>query len=278
MKFIEFAKFTIQKSFENYVNLRWMRRTYLKRKRHKLPNDLIISVTSFPARYPTLPLTLKCLLTQSVQPDRVILWLSEKEASELTREILELRQDGLEIKICDDHRSYKKIIPALNEYPDAFLVTADDDCYYWATWLDGLTSEFDSSKKEVLCHRAHEIVVGTDGYPLPYSNWRHNVKAGSASSLLFPTGVGGVLYRPGIFDQLVKNSELYLRLAPRADDAWLYFMASLNGAKFRKVGPRRTIVPWPQTQMVGLRTTNLGPNGENDVQIQNLISKFGFFL
>lgn len=277
MKLVELAKLTVQKSFKEYVNLRWMRRKYIERERHNLPSKLIVSVTSFPARYPTLPLTLKCLLTQSVQPDHVILWLSEKEASALTTEILDLCQDGLEIKTCDDHRSYKKIIPTLNQYPDSFVATADDDCYYWSTWLKGLTTEFAPDRHEVICHRAHEILVCTDGNPLPYSRWRHNVKAGSASHLLFPTGVGGVLYRPGIFDPTVTNSEMYLRLAPRADDAWLYFMASLNGAKFRKVGPRRTVIPWPQTQMVGLRTTNLGPNGENDTQIQNLISSFGFF-
>ena len=56
----------------------WWRRSRRPGRPHGLPVPLIISLTSFPARYDTLHLTLKSLMGQSVRPDRVILWLAEE--------------------------------------------------------------------------------------------------------------------------------------------------------------------------------------------------------
>ena len=46
---------------------------------HGRSRELIVSLTSYPKRFSTLHLTLKSLLTQSVRPDRVILWLAEAD-------------------------------------------------------------------------------------------------------------------------------------------------------------------------------------------------------
>jgi hypothetical protein len=37
------------------------------------------------------------------------------------------RLAGLEIRTCRDLRSVKKLVPALEEFPRAFIATADDD-------------------------------------------------------------------------------------------------------------------------------------------------------
>ena len=50
-------------------------------RQHNLPRELIVSLTSYPRRYPTLDFTLRSLLDQVERPDRVILWLTDAEIS-----------------------------------------------------------------------------------------------------------------------------------------------------------------------------------------------------
>ena len=62
----------------------------LSPKNHELPDNLIVSLTSFDKRFETLPLTLECLLSQTIKPDRVILWISYSDKSDLTDDIKKL--------------------------------------------------------------------------------------------------------------------------------------------------------------------------------------------
>jgi hypothetical protein len=104
---------------------------------HGLPGPLIISLTSYPARFSSLHLVLRALLSQSVAADRVILWLDPGDEDLLPRAA---RLPGLEIRTCPNWRSYKKIVPTLLEAPEAYIVTADDDIYYRPDWLAGLVA------------------------------------------------------------------------------------------------------------------------------------------
>jgi hypothetical protein len=47
----------------------------------------------------------------------------------------------------------------------------------------------------------------------------------------FPTGVGGILYPPKCFHKDIADKELFLKLAPNADDIWFWAMACLIGRK-----------------------------------------------
>ena len=74
-------------------------------------SDVIVSLTSFPARISNVHLVIQCLLRQTVLPRKVILWLSEEQfrgvvlpstLTSLTNEIFNIRfVDG-------DIRSHKK--------------------------------------------------------------------------------------------------------------------------------------------------------------------------
>ena len=48
-------------------------------KKHSLDKELIVSLTSYPKRFDILPITIQSLLNQTVKPDRIILWLYEKD-------------------------------------------------------------------------------------------------------------------------------------------------------------------------------------------------------
>ncbi len=257
------------------VAVRWRLRGLRATKVHGLDTPLVVSLTSYPPRFGTLLLTLKSLLMQSVAPDHVELWVAEADAASLPDAVLALRGAGLSIRTCADIRSYKKIIPVLAAHPEAVIVTADDDAYYWPTWLEDLTSAYRPGANEVLCHRAHEIVLDGDR-PASYPTWRFETPATEASRTIFPTGLGGILYRPGIFMSDIARQDLFQKHCPTADDVWLFWMASLRGALFRKVGPVRRFVLWPGAQAVALYNHNVVGENANDRQIAAMIEAYGF--
>lgn len=248
----------------------------LEIKKHGLPSDLVISITSYPDRFDTLHLTLACLLNQTIMPDRLVLWIAHQDREALPKEVLNLRQYGLEIKLCEDIKSYKKIIPTLKNNPDCFIVTADDDVYYWQTWLEELVKGWHRNKDCVIAHRVHRIKKKSETSLFPYSQWDLNfTKDLTPSRLNFPTGIGGVLYPPGVFHEDVLDIEIFMDLCPHGDDIWLYWMYRMNGVEVKPTGKNRMFINWPDSQDGALWKENLN-NGRNDEQIQNLISEYGF--
>lgn len=270
-------------NFLNRVRSRWLKIPIVwklkfdfvihkKRKAHVLPAPLIVSLTSYPARFKTLPKTLKCLLNQSVIPDKVILWIAHEHKNLLTKEIKNFK--NLDIRFCEDLKSYKKIIPALQEFGDAFIVTADDDLYYRYNWLEELTDAFRGNYKEVICHRAHGIVLNENNLPLPYLNWGHPKSETESEKLIFPTCGAGALFPPKIFFNDVTIAELFQTLCPNADDIWLWWMVRLNNGIFRKIGEEKLMLNSSSYNQIGLWYENMNLGG-NDKQMLAMTKEFG---
>jgi hypothetical protein len=269
---IRYASAVLGRALPVYVNARWA--TKQVARRHALPGRLIVSLTSYPLRFPTLHWTLKCLLSQSVAADEVILWIAREDERQLTDKILTLQGDGLTIKSCEDLGPYTKVIPALAEFPDAYVVTADDDIYYGPAWLEQLVAHERAGDADVLCHRAHRIRIGRNGIPVPYQEWDFDTRCKEPSFLIFPTGCGGVLYPPGALHRDVGNSAVFREVCPWADDVWLYWMMRRNGVVARRVGSRWLLPTWRGSQRVALWQTNVVARG-NDKCIKAMIERFG---
>jgi hypothetical protein len=247
-----------------------------KLKPAEIDGALIVSLTSYPPRFGTLAYTLKSLLAQSLKPDRIILWIAHGDRAALPKDVLDLEQRGLEIAYCENLRSYKKIVFALHAYPKGLIAIADDDTYYWRDWLKGLVAAYDPKRRRIPCYRAHRIVLRSDGRPAAYTTWQHNIGAPEASSLIFATGMGGVLYPADFLHPDVLSAETFSRLAPTADDVWLYWMARLGGSVFYKVGPRRRFHNWNGSQNISLYDSNALNNDANDVQIDAMMGTYGW--
>lgn len=246
-----------------------------KNKRHALDKKLIISLTSYPARFGTLDLTIKCLLMQSVMPDSIVLWISYRHKNELPRRVINLQRFGLEIRFCEDIRSYKKIIPSLVAFPNSYIVTADDDLFYPKKWLQELVCELRMDTKEIVAHRVHRIQLGYNNKPMPYNEWILGISDSKASKLNFPTSGAGVLYPPDVFHKDVCREDIFLALCPNADDVWLYWMAALNGASQRRVSSRQhRLYCWVNTQSTALSCENVIRAG-NDRQFSSMIERYG---
>lgn len=238
---------------------------------HGRERQLIVSLTSHAKRFPSLPLTLKSLLTQSIRPDRLVLWLAEVDRPLLPESVASLQQEGLEIRYCEDLRSYKKIIPSLASFPEADIVTADDDVYYWSDWLKELVLAAERFPQDVVAHRMHRM-LGTDQAIRPYREWPKKITDQTRDRCNFATGIGGVFYPAGCFHPDVLKRNEFMRLCPDADDVWLYWMVRLNGCYERHSGTRKEPVNWPGSQAAGLWKRN---KTGNDVQIRAMIERYG---
>jgi hypothetical protein len=244
------------------------------RRPHGLPAELVLSLTSYPPRFRTLSLTLRSLLRQTVKPDRTILWIAHADIPLLPKDVRDLQAAGLEIRATDDTKSYKKTIPALDAFPDAFICTADDDAYYRPTWLEQLVEGMSLTERLVTCHRAHQITLDANGRFQPYAQWLMDVRKRGKSELLFPTGVGGVLYPPGILAHTADDRVAAFTLSPHADDIWLYWIARRNGAIYKTVGRWCYLVLWRGTQDQALYHRNFTQGG-NDDQIRKMTERYG---
>jgi hypothetical protein len=242
--------------------------------KHRLPVELVVSLTSYPARFGVLHNTLFCMLGQNVQPDRTILWIADEDKRFLPSRITDLVQSGLDIRYTANTRSYKKLVPALVEFPDAAIVTADDDVYYHPGWLGELASSFVPGNAELLCHRTHQITFDSDGRVKPYALWNQNFEAPTARDDLFMTGCGGTLYPPGVLHGHATDASRYMALCPTADDIWFNWMAWLNGGKIRKVKSSFEICAWPGSQLTALYRENVRDGG-NDQQFETMIKTYG---
>ncbi|MEA4973975.1 hypothetical protein SDC9_108499 [bioreactor metagenome] len=197
---------------------------------------IVVSLTSFPARIGIVHNTIQCLLMQSVKPDKLILWLAieqfpEKE-KELPSELIALRKYGLSIEWCHDIRSFKKLVPTLEQHSDAIVITADDDLYYRKSFVKRLYDSFLQYPEDIHCHRITKIFIDEEVYhaiPGGYDTYMQ------PSFLHKLTGCGGTCYPPHSLYNDVCKLELFMTLAPTNDDIWFWLMAVLNGRRIRVV-------------------------------------------
>lgn len=262
--------------FSYVVNLRWAFRNvlhYFMREQ----TDIIISLTSYPPRFAHLHLTIKCLLTQSVRPKSVVLWIAHEDIASLPQSVQDLEKAGLQIRGCANIRSYKKLIPCLEAYPGTRILTADDDLFYPRNWLKSfwITSQ-ETDPQTVVFMRGHEIALDEEGEPLPYDLWSHDTNHGDSSgNFVVPTGVGGVLYPARGFDIEVFRSDIFMLLAPTTDDIWFFWFGVVSGFRYQKAAGRLRLVNWRGTDKSALYNTNVG-SGTNDTSLANLIETYSW--
>ena len=246
-------------------------------KRRLLP-ELIVSLTSYPARIDTVNQTIETLLNQTIKADKVILWLAPEQfpnrEKDLPQQLLDLVPQGLIIDWYKDIKSYKKLIPALIKYPDAIIITADDDIIYENDRIAKLYNAYMKNPEYIHCHRAHKILFDEEGMLLPYNNWEQRIKNVRPSYNNFFTGAGSILYPPKCFHKDILNEDLFTKFCPQADDIWLWAMAVLNNRKINVVDNAYIKLTYIEgTQETALWKTNVNEN-QNDVQLKNVIDYY----
>ena len=196
---------------------------------------VIVSLTSFPEAIPYAVQAIRSILNGLVLPDKIILYLdtqkfpgevlpAELEALKAESPIFEVRFDPAEI------RSYKKLIPALRDFPEDIIVTIDDDIDYPCHLLRDLLRLHKRLPDAIIAHRVRRMKLSA-----PYSEWRKYkwydfiFKKIHRNHLAMQTGVGGVLYPPHSLDERMLDPKLFMEMAPTVDDVWFWAAAVSKG-------------------------------------------------
>jgi hypothetical protein len=251
---------------------------YLKssnNKKHKLEGnskaDLIVSLTTFPARIDKIWIVIECMLRQTYKPDKIILWLSKEQFIDLNvlpKRLLKLRERGLEIELCEgDLRSHKKYVYTLREYPKSHFITVDDDFIYPSSLIQELMNEHKSNPSNIVCHRAH-IMTFTNEKLDSYKKWTKEYKGKNSSNKAFFTSGGGTLFPSGVLHKEATNEKVFMNICRLADDVWLNAMSQLNNTTIYKIKSNYNVnIPIMIFGNISLTSENVDEN-QNDVQIQ----------
>lgn len=246
---------------------------------------VIISLTTFPARIEEVKYTLYSLFRQSLPPNKIVLCLADDEFPDrekgVPESILRFTKSGMEILwIPKTLRSYQKLVPTLQKYPEDCIVTVDDDLFYRKDWLAALVSSYRNNRDRlgptIYAHRVHRAHIRPDGRPESYRKWKRSKGDLSPSFFNFATGAGGVLYPPHTLYKDILEPSVFREIAPSGDDIFLWGMEILAGTRIKLVedSMRRLIYVDPDSEAGHTDKPTLSAlnnkNGKNDEQIEKL--------
>ena len=238
-------------------------------------SNIIVSLTSYPARINTIHFCIQSILRQTMKPGKIILYLAKSDFpnEHLPKSLTDLKQYGLEIVLVDeDLKSYKKFYYAACKYPEKIIITADDDSLYPEDWVQQLYEKHKCFPNIIICFRAHMMTFNKDGDLFEYEKWNmQSPGMQGPSKYLVATGVGGILYPPNFFKTEDLENKIFLNIAPTADDLWLKAIELKNGYDVMKVNSKS--YEWFETrnsQNTALRIINNGKK-VNDITMKNLL-------
>lgn len=237
-------------------------------------NDVIVSLTTFPARINDVWMTVSCLLRQTYIPAKIILWLSKEQFPSkqgLPNNLTSLENDVFEIRFVDgDIRSHKKYVYAFREFPDMLVITVDDDLIYSPSLIESLIEEHKKHPDDVLCRYAKKIKRDAEGNLLPYNRWQ-TLEEICDTDVFFGSG-GGTLFQPHKMYKDVFDLELSQALTPLADDIWLNAMCRLAGLKIRLI-TRELYLFFDKNEKFSLSKQNVEMQ-QNDVQLKSIMDYY----
>lgn len=251
-------------------------------KRGIVNEHLIVTLTTFPARITDVWMVVDSIVRQTMRPSAICMYLAEEEFPGKDDDLPTILNSyvplGLQIHwVSENLKPHKKYYYSLQEYPDKCIVTVDDDVYYRPDLLKRLWDIHVKFPQAVCANRACPI-LDRDMIVKPYYFWGRNLNAlAGCSHNYLATGVGGVLYPPGVMRQKrLFNKEILINCCLRADDLWLKCHEILEGvpvATGDKIPPSIEIFG---SQRVSLRATNCGTSTDsgNDIQWSKLNEKY----
>lgn len=226
--------------------------------------ELIVSLTSFPYRIPTAHLTIESLLRQTMKPDKIILQLSEDEfpnkENDLPENLLKLREQGVIISWNKGNiKSYKKLVPTLKQYPNAVIITVDDDRIFDKNLIKDLWKSYEENPEYIHCHRTTKMFL-KENNEFGAKAMKAYKKPSFANKL---AGGAGCLYPPNSLYKDITNEELFTTLAPTNDDIWFWLMGVMNGTKIKLIKNSKNDPKEIKGIKKGPCLTHINDRGEN---------------
>jgi hypothetical protein len=199
--------------------------TFLER----FSKHIVVSFTSYPARIQGIATVLESIYSQTLPPDKIVLWLAEEQFPEKEKGLpIELVQlclsDMLEIRFCEsDLKPHKKYYYAMTEYSEDLIITIDDDLLYESDTIESLFWSYLRYPDCVSTVRTHLITAKEDGTFFPYDMWLMETSSCvlKPSFQLMATGGAGTLYPPHLFQPDLWNKNAIEKTCLFADDLWM---------------------------------------------------------
>ena len=240
--------------------------------------QIIVSMTSFPARINHVAKVIGNMLLQTMKPDKIVLWLSKEQfpnkENDLPEQLLKMRDSGVDIEWCDgDIKAYKKFLPALKKYPEDLLLIVDDDLVYSPELVEKLYLAHQMFPNAIIASRCHEIGKDETGRIASYKTWKKQCSYDTYQNKenWFFTGGAGTLLPPHIFGKEIFDLDSIQQLCPWADDIWLNVNAAMNHVPIINTAANHRLTRIEATQEERLQDINLE---QNDVQLRAVAAKY----
>jgi hypothetical protein len=225
---------------------------------------IIVSLTSFPEALPFAARAIRSILEGSVLPDKIFLYLTDQQFpnGKIPPDIEDIftLSSIFEVRFYNDIiRSYTKLIPVIQDFPNDIIITIDDDVKYHNNMLKRLLNRHKKYPNAIIGHRVRRIKLNAR-----YRKWKCYKPISLLTRSFRPnyrnlqTGVGGVLYPPHSLSEEMLKPEVFMQLAPTVDDIWFWAAAVAKGTKIAPI----PFGFWRQPDLgkpskISLRSTNV---------------------
>lgn len=257
-------------------------RLWLPVRQREFAPDVVVSLTSYPARLPQLHLVVRSLLHQTLPPREIVLYLgTDTKESDIPQSLRSLEQFNFTIRTgYEDLKPHKKYLFAMQEYPEDSIITVDDDVIYDKDFVRDLYNCHQKNPSCVCGRRVHRMTKDGAGRIRSYNDWQWECREILEPSFqLFATGCGGVLYPPNSLPPEAFDAVAIKSHCLNTDDVWLKFMELKAGVKVvftnSKIMHPLTV---RKTQASALMHTNTAAENRNDLNIKAMESFTGIKL
>ena len=179
---------------------------------------MIISFTSLPSQLRNCRPAVESILSGYAKPDGIHLYVTEYHN--------ELK--GLPVKIHVVKKDYgpaTKLLYALKDFPNEHIMTIDNDRIYDRDVVFRYLQTLERNPDSVISDL--NIQAHFACYPF---------RQMCGIDKMFPEGFKGVVYPPHCFDEEVHNTDVLMKLSPKADDVWFYVQHLRRGNKVVNAG------------------------------------------
>ena len=134
---------------------------------------VVASLTTIPSRLEHLHVALRSIFSQTVMPDKVILYIgNDIEYDQIPDSVWDYHDMGLDIqKRPGNLRSHKKYYYACQEFPNHAVITLDDDWIYPPDLIASLINSYRKYPDCVSANRVMEMKRDAFGKLLPFGKW-----------------------------------------------------------------------------------------------------------
>lgn len=239
---------------------------------------VIVSFTSYPKRIGTIYKVLDSIISQTVLPDKIVLYLSSSEFKNFGKlpNFEKYEKLGFEIHWHEENlMSYKKWFYAFQEYKNDIVITIDDDILYPNIALETLLKYHAQFPKCIIARRAAIITKKSDGTIAKYVDWcsaGYSFVGIPRMDIVATTG-GMTLFLPWLFKQEVLNVGVFMEKIPYADDLWIKIMEVYSGIP-TVLAEKRWNDPVLKEHQKECLFENYNKDGGNDMQLRELLKEY----